>query len=300
MTIVYCIIVTYNAEKWIYDCLSTIKEDKISLTILVIDNNSDDNTLEIIRSNFPKVRIIETGENLGFGKANNLGYSLAKDENAEYVYLLNQDTTSYPNNIFELLQKGMSCDLKIGVISPMHLNDNGSKLDALFESCISARSCKNYISDVTLGNLNNYYPIQFVNAASWLIDMKVIEDLGGLFSSAFFHYGEDINFGNRLNYFDYSIVIVPSVFIHHCREERNGKKTKEFENRMVEINKLTIMHDVTGSFWKKYIHMVKYGLSELKKGQIRNFLEIILFPVLNFQKINRYREFYIKKDLSKL
>ena len=294
---VFCIIVTYNAEKWIFDCLSSIVEDKIDLTILIVDNGSQDNTINIIKRNFSKVEIIETGENLGFGRANNLGYIIALKENADYVYLLNQDTKSYPDSIYKMIKIDERLMEKVGVISPIHLNDNGEKLDSLFETCISPKSSPGLISDLIKRNIKDYYNIDFVNAAAWLIKIETINDIGGLFSSAFFHYGEDINFGERLHYFGYSIIITPNIFIHHCREERKGKKTKKFEKSKVSINCLTIMHNINNSYVSNSKRMFKYCLSELSKGNFINFIKISLYPIVNIQSISKHRKSYINKFL---
>lgn len=295
---VYCIIVTYNAEKWIYNCIKSIREDNILLKILIIDNQSQDNTLSIVKENFPYVEIVQTGKNLGFGKANNLGYSIALKNNADYVYLLNQDTISYPDNIYNLILSGNKINDKVGVVSPLHLNDNGDKLDFLFEKSITSTTCKDYISDITLKNTKDFYKISFVNAAAWLINVDTIKDLGGLFSEAFFHYGEDLNFGSRLKYFGYSFYIIPSIMIHHCREERKGKKSKSFENKEVSINKITIMHDISGSFRNQYKQMLKYSFSELSKGNLTNFLDILIYPIFNYSKISNFRDSYINKQLK--
>lgn len=294
---VFCIIVTYNAQKWIYDCISTIVEDKVDLTILVIDNGSSDETIEVISHNFPSVEIVQTGENLGFGRANNVGYTMAKNANAEYIYLLNQDTKSYPDNIYNLIQLESSINERIGIISPMHLNDDGSKLDLLFESCISSRSCPEFISDAALNKPNAFYPISFVNAAAWLVKVSTVEYLGGLFSEAFFHYGEDLNFGSRLKYFDFEIVIATGIYIHHCRAERNGKHSKDFENKKVQINTVTLMHDIANSYAGCCKNIVKYSLEQLSKRNLTNSIKIILYPILNFGKIAKYRKSYIERNL---
>ena len=68
-TIVYTIIVTYNGAKWINKCFGSLQSSSIPLKIIAVDNNSKDNTPQIIKAKFPDVEVIETGENLGFGKA---------------------------------------------------------------------------------------------------------------------------------------------------------------------------------------------------------------------------------------
>ena len=287
----YCIIVTYNGEKWINECLSTINEEHIDLIIMVVDNNSKDNTVSIIQNNYPEVILYKSKENLGFGAANNIGYQYALEDNADYIYLLNQDTKSYPNTIYKLM-KIAETDDTIGIVSPIHLNDNGDKLDLNFEQYITSKTCPDYISDVTLGNLKEYYSIGFVNAAAWLIKIKTVQAVGGLFSKAFFHYGEDVNFIGRLRFFYFKNVFVPNVFIHHCREERKGEFSEEYKNKMVDFTKVTIMHNIRASYKSCYKDVFRYALQQLINFKFLNFLKLITYPILNYNTINRFRNSY--------
>lgn len=297
MITVNCIIVTYNAMKWIEKCISSIKEEHINLQIIVIDNNSTDNTVEFIKTRFPFVQIFPQKENLGFGGGNNLGYAVAKQNAASYVYLLNQDTISYPNTISKLIKISEQLS-NVGVVSPIHLNEDGSLLDSDFEKYINAKSCPNYISDTTLGNLKEYYPLSFINAAAWLIKTDTVEYLGGLFSTAFFHYGEDVNFIGRLRKFGFTNVIVPGVFMHHCKDERIDGISKQFQNKVIDINKVNIMHDIKIPYAKCYKNISKYALQQLMNGKIVNFIKLMSYPLLKFQEISSYRKSYINRRLE--
>jgi N-acetylglucosaminyl-diphospho-decaprenol L-rhamnosyltransferase len=240
---VVCIIVTYNAMKWIDACLKTIKEDNINLQILIVDNNSLDETVNYIRKNFSDVILLPQNTNLGFSGANNIGYEYAKNINADYIYLLNQDTVSYPNTIAKLISISLK-ETSIGVVSPIHLSSKSSVLDKKFEDYITSGSCPEYISDFTLGNIKEYYTIGFVNAAAWLISVETVNSLGSLFSSAFFHYGEDSNFLTRLRYHKKKCVIAPKIFVHHLRDDRDGKMSEAFEKKKLSIKKIEIMTNI--------------------------------------------------------
>lgn len=85
---VLVIIVTYNAMRWIDKCLTSLLKSSIPVDCIVIDNKSSDDTVETIKRNYSFCRIIESEENLGFGKANNLGFQYAIDNNYDFVYLL--------------------------------------------------------------------------------------------------------------------------------------------------------------------------------------------------------------------
>lgn len=297
MTKVSCIIVTYNGMKWIEKCLSTIQENKVDLEILVIDNNSTDNTVEFIKSNFPQVKLFPQKKNLGFAAANNLGYEKAVENGSEFIYLLNQDTISYPDTIFRLIESYNHLGKNIGFISPLHLNDSGTNLDILFDRYIGADSCPSIISDLLLDKKKDIYKIRFVNAASWLLSVKTIREVGGLFSLAFFHYGEDENFVSRLRYFGFTNYLQTNLHIHHCREERKGKKTKDFLKKESLINAQIRLLDVNFPLKKSVFRILKISLSSCFNGDFKTFIKLILILTLKYHQLKTYRNSYIKKNI---
>ena len=264
--------------------------------IIVIDNGSTDLTLELTKKHFPRVEIIETGKNLGFGAANNLGYEIAKKNQADYIYLLNQDTVSYPDTIYNLI-KVSERDSSVGVVSPIHLNDDGSKMDQKFEEYITAGSCPSFISDMTLGKSKDYYKIGFVNAAAWLLKVETVDKLGGLFSSAFFHYGEDSNFLSRIHYFKKQCVIVPNIYVHHLREERKGAMSKAFESRKLSIKKTEIMLNICLPYKKATSQIFRYAGQQMFKGNVKGALELFFYPVFKWQEINKIRNSYLSEKI---
>ena len=293
---VICIIVTYNAMKWIDSCVKTIEEDKVDLQIVVVDNNSSDDTVNYIRSNFPEIIVLPQKTNFGFSGANNIGYEYAKSVSADYIYLLNQDTLSYPNTIEKLINI-YSKDITIGVVSPIHLSSDSSVLDKIFEDYITSGSCPGYISDSTLGNVKEYYPIGFVNAAAWLVSTETVERVGGLFSAAFFHYGEDSNFLTRLRYHKRKCVIAPQIFVHHLRDDRGGKMSEAFEKKKLSIKKVEIMTNINVSFEKSRIILYKYAGQQFFRGNLKGGFELLLFPILSMRRIKTIRKSYISSKI---
>lgn len=99
------IIVSYNTEKILDDCLSsiysTLSSSEISFEIIVIDNVSTDKTREMLRNKYPRVITILNSENVGFGRANNQGIRKAK---GEYICLINSDTVSLPGSLQKLYE----------------------------------------------------------------------------------------------------------------------------------------------------------------------------------------------------
>ena len=101
---VFVIIVTFNGERWIKDTIHSIYKSNYSCRIVVIDNGSSDNTLEIL-SGFNEIKLIDNDLNLGFGQANNIGIEYSQKNNADYVFLLNQDAKLEENTISDLIKK---------------------------------------------------------------------------------------------------------------------------------------------------------------------------------------------------
>ena len=136
------IIVSYNFEKWIERCLGSLKASSHPTDIIVIDNCSNDRTVEIIKTQYTYVRLIENHANLGFGKANNIGMQLALKEGYDAVFLLNQDAWIGSDTLATLAEQSVKHP-EFGILSPVHLNGSGEELDKGFASYAQLASINN-------------------------------------------------------------------------------------------------------------------------------------------------------------
>lgn len=210
---VFVIVVTYNGAKWLKKCFQSLEDSSYKVNMIVVDNNSTDNSIEIIQS-FPKIQLIQSAENLGFGKANNLGIQKAIELGADYVFLLNQDTWVFPETISNLVQVAETNE-QYGIISPLHYSGDEVHLDESFET---------YWKRKTKSISDNVDEVPFVNAAAWLLSKKTIEKVG-YFEPLFQHYGEDRNYTDRILFHQYKTVVVKNAKICHDRIiTRNFKK----------------------------------------------------------------------------
>lgn len=218
---IFAIIVIYNGMRndWIQKCFDSILTSSIPVDIIAIDNGSTDGSIDFIKENYPQVDFTVSEENLGFGKANNIGLRKALDKGGDYFFLLNQDAWVESNTIEELVKQA-KINPEYGVISPLHLNGKGEALDYSFSLYIQPEYCKNLYSDFVLGKSHKkIYESDFICAAAWLISKECLKVIGG-FSPTFFHYGEDDNYIHRLKYYNLKIGVYPSVKIYHDREQR--------------------------------------------------------------------------------
>jgi GT2 family glycosyltransferase len=107
--VVYCVIVNWNGWQDTLDCLASLREqDYGNLQILVVDNGSTDNSVERIRSAHPEAMLIETGKNVGFPSGCNVGLRAALAGDAEFVWLLNNDTVCPPDTVRKLVRRAMA------------------------------------------------------------------------------------------------------------------------------------------------------------------------------------------------
>lgn len=222
---VFTIVVIYNGLKnnWIQKCFDSIMKSSIHSEIIAIDNNSNDNSVAYIKKNYSDVYLIENKENKGFGGANNQGIKLALELGAKYFFLLNQDTTVDKNTIENLINISRN-NLDFYILSPIHRNGQGDRLDFSFSKSVAPHLCEDFYSDYVLNQRKkDIYEAEFICAAAWLLTYDCIKRVGG-FSPTFFHYAEDDNYCHRVQYYNGKIGVVPNSFINHDREYRQSSK----------------------------------------------------------------------------
>jgi len=214
---VLAIIVTFNGHKWIEKCIASLQSQTHKVDIFLIDNNSHDNTLELIRERFPDLVVYSSSVNLGFGKANNLGFIHALKNKYHYVLLLNQDAFLSPDTVNKLY---VHCESnpEIGIISPMQLDPDTKTIESKFVNFITRTDTnKEIISDLYFSRIKSLYYIEFIQAAIWFMPISTIESLGG-FDPVFFHYGEDRDYCMRLQKTAKHVAISTQSIGYHAAE----------------------------------------------------------------------------------
>jgi len=233
------IIATYNAMQWADRCFNSILSSSVRPEVFVVDNGSTDGTQAYIQEHYPEVMFQQSKENLGFGKANNLGLQYALDHNFDYVYLLNQDAWIFPDTLEKLIEIGRRYP-EYGIISPLQMNADLYHIDANFiQFTCSWSSNKDILNDMYNCNLLELYPVGFVMAAHWLIPCSVLKTVGG-FSPSFQHYGEDDNYIHRVKWKNMKIGIAPRIKVVHDRGGREYSKKKvlylRYTNNIVHLS----------------------------------------------------------------
>ncbi len=213
---VLAFIVTFNGKRWIGKCLSSLLASTLKPDVIIIDNGSEDDTVGIAKKTMPEARIIETGKNLGIGAANNLGMEEGLKGNYDYIYLLNQDAYVTPD-MLEILTGTAARHPEYGILSPMQMNGEATRLDRDFMKSIPAEMMDDLVCGRTLRDI--YEAKERIPAAHWLLPAQHLRKTG-LFSPVFPHYGEDDNLTHRMTYHNLKSGIVAAAKGYHDREER--------------------------------------------------------------------------------
>jgi GT2 family glycosyltransferase len=286
------IIITYNATKWLNSCLDSCRNN----TVIVVDNASSDETVAIIKRDYPKVHLIEQSQNLGFGQANNIGIRYALDAGAQHVFLLNQDAYLV-DDVLEKLLSFQNNNMEFGILSPMHITSNKKKLDLNFSGYMLREKTGQFYSDFVLGNdIKEVYEIPFMNAAGWLLSKKCLVTVGG-FDPIFFHYGEDNNYCQRVYFHGFKIGVVSDTYIIHDREDREFRKPEVFtEDYFKNVEK---KYKVEFADINK-VNQIDLQIKKLRKVILKLRLQFKLERASMFQKeLNLLKALKPKIELSR-
>lgn len=203
------VIVNYNTKQMTYDCIETVLNftKANSIEIILVDNASTDGSKEFFL-NDNRIRYIYSNENLGFGRANNIGIDIAC---GKYVFLLNSDTILLDDVIKKLFDFAeRNADNNLGAVGTCLINRD--KQDALsFGQFVSANRIyrrlleglriyrKNFETETYLElDIQGYVEIDFVSGADLFVPKKVFNQIKG-FDPDFFMYYEETELQKRMD-----------------------------------------------------------------------------------------------------
>jgi GT2 family glycosyltransferase len=240
----WAVVVTWNGEQLIGRCLQSLLSSEASVRVVVVDNASADGTVDVVREVCPEAACFRLRRNLGFGRANNVGIKHAYDRGAEHILLLNQDAYVEPDVVGELVDLQRS-QPAFGILSPLHLDGTGAYLDRRFCDHVSeASSMRQLLSDLLLDeDPADIYRAEFINAAVWLMSRACIERVG-LFNPAFEHYGEDLEYADRVRFHGLHIGLVPSSRAYHARAQEGLEQSTGLKRHLMK-EKAIIRHKLS-------------------------------------------------------
>lgn len=210
------IIVTFNNEKNISACLSSVIKNS-SANIIVVDNASSDKTVEKIKGFKDKVVLVQSKVNSGFAKGVNLGVENSK---SEYLVLLNPDTKILKNGDLEKMRDALIENPEFGLIGPKFVYPDGKSQATVRKLPTPWRAFQEYILGID-GAYDFYQPacsgicnVESVVGACMVMARKTINMVGGL-NETYFMYFEDLDFCRATQNLGLKIGYLPSVTIEH-------------------------------------------------------------------------------------
>lgn len=253
------IIVNWNSKDYLRKCLTSLYHHCTStpLEIIVVDGASFDGCGEMLATEFPSVVFIQSQQNVGFARANNLG---ARSAHGEVLLLLNPDT-EFVENTIEALMSALSHFPDAGAIGCRLLNADRSiqtscvqsfptplnqALDAEALRKLSPRSSLWGIAPL-LSNDPNPVPAEAISGACILVKRAFFEAVGG-FTEEYFMYGEDLDLCFKLTRAGHRSYYVSSSSLIHYGGGSTGQSISNFSNVMMRVSVHHFIRKNYGSF----------------------------------------------------
>lgn len=211
------VIVNWNGLGDLPDCLRSLRDSRLDLRVLMVDNGSQDESVEWTRKHHPEVEVIETGENLRWAGGNNVALRLLRDEGCQgYVLLLNNDTIVPEGSLDRLVEA---------------MDDTPDAWAATPRICYAANPALIWYDGGLVGRFSGWvrhaglrkmagkldYNRRFIDygtGCALLIRGRVLEDVG-LLDESFHFYGEDADYSLRLRAAGGRILHVPRALVLH-------------------------------------------------------------------------------------
>lgn len=226
------IFVNYKTKDLTVNAINSVNENTfgIEYEIFVVDNNSNDGSIEEIEHKFPNIKIIKNSVNAGFGTANNLAI---KQANGKYIFCLNTDTLLINNAIKEMFDF-MELNKNVGACG-------GNLYDTDMKPTMSYANFPSLWNSLSITwILRKFFPIlrnheevktikkvDFITGADIFLRKSVIDEIG-LFDEQFFMFYEEVDLCKRIKNAKHQIKVIPSAKIIHLE----GKSTTNFWNNI--------------------------------------------------------------------
>lgn len=259
------IIVSYNTSLILRNCLLLVYKalsfGKLvdNSEVIVVDNSSRDDSVEMVKKNFPKVKLITNGKNLGFAKANNQGIKEAK---GKFVLLLNSDT-EVSKDTFTLLLGKLERNQKIGVLGPKLINKDGTLQQSVgfFPTLPKVFFWMSFLDDLPyFSSLLKPYHMQNPSfykreqKVDWVSGACIFTRKGAvganLMDEKIFMYGEEVEWCYRIKKSGYEIEYSPQTSVYHLK---GASSDGEYAGIVDEIRSLIFFYRKHKPFWQSVV-----------------------------------------------
>jgi len=235
---VVLVIPNWNGQRLLEPCLrSVFAQEFQDFGVILVDNGSTDGSIDLVRTRFPQVRIIENSENRGFAAANN---QAIRAFDSEFVATLNNDTEVNPRWLGALVE-AMDVDPQIGMCaSKMLLADQRKVIETTGIVVDKAGMVWNRDGGTIDCPITVAQVLAFGACAGAALYRRAMLDEIGLFDEAFFAYMEDVDLSWRAQWAGWKCVYVPDASVYHIHSA-TGKEGSYFKNRLLGRNKIWLL-----------------------------------------------------------
>ena len=211
---VFVIILNFRVKELALKCLESVKNSSYKeLEIILVDNGSDDGIEKDVKK-FKDVDFIQTGKNLGYSGGNNVGIKKALESGADYVFILNPDTTIDKNCIENLLD-GMERN-KADIVGPKIYFSGSKKIwyaGGIFDKQNVIGKHRG-VDEEDKGQYDSPVETDFVSGAAIMVRKEVFEKIG-LFDEKYFLYYEDSDFCEKAKRAGFKVFYIPDAVVYH-------------------------------------------------------------------------------------
>lgn len=258
------IIVNFNTKQLTLNCINSIFEytTGVDFEVILIDNGSTDGSVELFSKDI-RIRFIESGGNIGFGRANNLGYSQSK---GDYIFLLNSDTILLNNAVKIFFDKIRELPSNIACIGTILKGQNMQEIHSYgvfpsFTSELLSRTMgpilrifkiKLYLYDNPNIRKEKCFAVDYITGADLFIKKTALEKCGA-FDPDFFMYYEETELQRRFCDAGFINMIIYGPSIIHFFGGSNTEKKASLNRRIMSLNSCFIYLQKKNSPYKYYI-----------------------------------------------
>ena len=239
------IIVNWNGAEFVGKCLKSVFESKFNKPweVIVIDNNSSDKSVEIIKQ-FPQVIAIENKENVGFGSANN---QALRQTTGKFVFFLNPDVQIFPDDLEKLVEK-IEEEEKIAIVAPQLVNEDGSlqkeigPFPGLVDSILVLLKLHRlpFFKDLVYPKVDysQEQEAEHLMGSALLIRRAVLDSVG-VFDEHFFLWFEETDLEKRIKAAGWKLIYYPQVHVVHLLS-KSIKKVSPLKRQLMWSKSLEI------------------------------------------------------------
>ncbi len=282
------VVLSYNSQFWLKKTLSSLQEKYLVTTtrkveVIVVDNNSQDESVKMMRHDFPEIKLILNSANTGFAAGNNLAL---KEVTSTYTMLLNSDVELTDDSNLDTLLEYLDTHPKVGVITPLIKLVNGEidlachrgepTLWASFTYFFGLERLFPYSQRFSqyhqlYKGFGETHEIDACSGAAMLLRTSAMHKVG-LLDEQFFMYAEDLDWCKRFRDQHYKIVFFPQVsVIHHKYKSGISSLSTQTATKTKNYFYQTMLQYYDKHYHNRYprwVRRVIYYFLEMKKGAL--------------------------------